>query len=350
MAGSKKTIAQIMDEYDSINGTSSATHEGIQKALGVSFGGQTIYFAEAEKAEGDYRITRYGSMGTNLKFGTGIEGMEKNIRDVYMFINGMVDNHNIEAQHLNLSMNTHLTVIHPAVIQGVFTSAEIEHHLRWEFSRQLLDDLNQYNVSTVTIEEDPDTGDRHVLLAGMRKKIAENFSTVLEKAKVRLSNIDIDIFCSHAAYEMNYSPDSDYLTVIADLKPGVAGILVCLGHDVKTFYQFVFPSKAAGEHIADILNHHLDNLAYLFNSERQTRYEIGRTLLCNILSASAAPHMESKFGPECMNPFQRLPKPERFAESGKDHDDPEKKEEPEFPEENTTMYAESVGAAIKLLA
>lgn len=337
-----------MDEYDSINSTVSNADNAMKKALGISFSGQTIYFAEAERNDDGCMVTNYGYVATNLKFGTGIEGVEKNIRDVYMFINGMVDSHNIQAQSLNLCVNTHLAVLHPAIIQDNMSGQDIDRFLRWEFSQQIIEDISQYNINTLTLGENARTGDRQVLIGGIRKKITDNFSAVLEKAKVRLMNIDLDILCSHAAYELNYPPEADSLTFLADLKPGITGILVCLGYDAYSYYQFVTSVKTPDDRLGDILNHHIDNLIYLHNQQNTTRYTDCRVLLCNALSAQVLPYVDSRYHPECLNPFARLVKPALFAktESGGEEGQAESAEP---QKEHLTMYAESVGAAIKLL-
>ncbi len=350
MAGMKKSITQIIDEYDTMNTKDSSGYDHITRALGVSFSGQNIYFAEVEKTEQQYRVCNYGTIGTNLKFGTGIEGVEKNIRDIYMFINGFIDSHNIEAHYLNLCLNTHLIILHQTLIQGHLTGSEIDHFLRWEFNQHLLDDIDQYTVNTHTMEENSSTGDRLVLMAGVRRKITDNFTAVLEKAKIKLQNIDIDIFCSHTTYEINYTPIPNQITLLVDLKPGVAGILVCLGHAVKSFYQSSSSVKASEERLADILNHHIDNLIYLFNTEHQTQYQVGRTILCNALAKSILPLVDSRFHPECINPFNQLNRPELFVNPNPSETEPKNSELTEQSEEDYTMYAESIGAAIKLLA
>lgn len=346
----KKTITQIIDEYETADQTPEEAELRINRAVGISFSGHTIYFAEAEIMQGQYRVLNYGSLATNMKFGTGIEGMEKNIRDVFSFINGMVDSYNITARYLNLSLNTHLVSILPVKIQGSMTNNEIETYITWEFSQHILDSISQYNVNTIQLEETPSKGDQWIMIAGVRKKIADNFQSVLEKSKLKLQNLDIDILCSHATYTLNYPDDPSGLTVIADLKPGVAGLLLCEGHAVKGFYQYVFSSKASPEQAADVLIHHLDNALYLFNRERNRSLEYRRVLLCNALAEEIKPLVEEKFYPECIQPFRTLVKPELFVETRKttEENNDEPKEAP--PEESLVMYAEPIGAAIKLLS
>lgn len=346
----KKTITQIIDEYDSVNYSHNSDGSKITASLGVSFSGTNLYFAEAIVSDGEYKITNYGTFATNLKFGTGIEGSEKNIRDVYMFINGLVDSHNLNAKHLNLCLNTHMAVLHPIIIQGNVSAPETERFIRWEFEKQILEDISQYTINTLTLDDDPSGNSRLILVAGVRKKIADNFSNVLEKAKLKLENLDIDIFCSHTVYELNYSPMSDKLTLIADLKPGIAGILVCIGYEARFYYPFATSVKTGDHQLGDILNHHIDNLVYLFNNEQQTRYEVGRVLLCNSLAGSVLPHVDSRYRPECIDPFRKLKKPELYTPVESGENEPEKKESEKTPEESCIQYAESIGAAIKLLA
>ncbi len=251
---------------------------------------------------------------------------------------------------MNLCLNTHMAVLQHLIIQGNVSAQEAERFIRWEFGRQILDDVSQYTINTLTLDEDPSGGSRLVMIAGVRKKIADNFSSVLEKARLKLENIDIDIFCSHAVYELNYPPMENKLTLIADLKPGITGVLVCLGHDVRFYYQFATSVKTGEQQLGDILNHHIDNLVYLFNNQRQTRYEAGRVLLCNSLAGSVLPHIDPRFKPECIDPFRKLAKPELFTPVESGESEPDKKEPEKAAEESYVQYTESIGAAIKLLA
>ncbi len=348
MAGLNPNMQKLLEEYDALDESKTDSASPVC-TLGMAFNGYNICFAELEKIDDGITVNKYGTVPTNMKFGSGIEGVEKNIRDVANFLNGYIDIHNIKARHLNLSLNTHLTTMHKLTIPHSFSSSESEEFIRWEFGQQVIDDILLFTVNTHMIGESESS--RTILAVGVKKKIVDTFVTVLEKAKIQLVNIDVDILCSQATYELNYGKASRGLTVLADLKTGVVTFLLCNGPHVLDLYQFIAPQKATPEILGDLLNHHLGNALELYNSAAKPPAVIHQVILCQSFSPSILPHINAPYHAEMINPFYTLNMPKPYEMSSDDSEgsteESEKKETQSA--EDTSLYAEAIGAAAKLL-
>lgn len=314
-------------------------------ALGISFSGQNIFFAEVVRLEASFMVRKFGTIATNMKFGTGIEGVEKNIRDLYSYVNGCIEDNAIKAKKLNLSMNSQLIALHRILIEPGETDAEFENQVKWEIGQQILDDVDQFIVNTHELHSSgsPLTP---VLVVGVRRRFIDTLNAVLEKSKINLACVDMDILCAHAAYEMNYHR-GEGLTALVEAKPGVSVILLCNGYDIEHVYQMTSSAKSVPARLGALINQHLDNAANVYKEGAS----IDRVILCNAMAAAVLPHIEQRFNAEVIKPFSKIqladdliPKP---AESDESDDDKETK-----PEEvkDYSPYAECVGAAVKLLA
>jgi Tfp pilus assembly PilM family ATPase len=316
-------------------------------ALGISLRGQNIYFTEIEKKGGGFLARKFGAIATTIKFGSGVEGVEKNLSELYSYINGCLEDNAIVAKRFSLSINTQLATVHKTFVEANSTEQEFENFIKWEFGKQILDDPDQFVVNTVNLRSVGETSKiEPVLIVGLRRRFVETLSQVLEKAKIDLTCLDVDILCSHAAYEINYEPFSEGMTALVEIKPGVVSILLCDNYEVEYVYQFTTSAKSSAQKVATLLNFHLDAVAALYGQLAGKNVSIGRTILCNEMAASAQPFVESRFRPVTINPFEKIRLPQPFAVESSD----EEKEEKELPPPvDYSPYAECVGAAIKLL-
>ncbi len=317
-------------------------------ALGISLRGQNICFAEIEKTGGGFSVRKFGTIATTMKFGTGIEGVEKNISDLYSYINGCLEDNAIVAKRFNLSLNTQLATIHKTFIEANSTEQEYESFVKWEFGKQVLDEVDQFTVNTAQLKSFSDSSKIDpILIIGMRRRFVETLSQVMEKVKIDMTCLDVDILCSHAAYEMNYDPIPG-VTAIVELKPGIVTILICNGYEVEYVYQFTTTTKSSPQKIAGLLHSHLDNATVLYGQFASKNVSIERVILCNEMAVPALPFIDKRFKASVINPFAKIQLPQPFAADTKDEEEPkEEKEVP--PPADYSPYAECVGAAIKLL-
>jgi hypothetical protein len=346
MSGLNSGMQKLMDEYDALDTQKSGTVTGMTHALGMCFNGNNIYFAELERADRTVIVNKYGMVPTSMKFGTGIEGVEKNIREICSFLNGFIDSQNIKARHLNLCFNTHLITLHKFKVLNTSNRAEMEDFIKWEFGQQVIDDVHQFMVNTHVMEETETA--QIVLTVGIRKKIVETLVHVLEKSKIQLVNMDVDILCSHATYELNYDPDPRGLTVLAESKAGMVTFLICSDYEVRDIYQFIAPAKSTLDNLGDLINHHLGNALLIYNQTHSQSASISRVILCQIFSQDILPYIGPQYRPEVINPFNKLIKSEPFeteeSTENKDESRPIK-----TVTEDYSLYAEAIGAAAKLL-
>lgn len=342
------------DEIDREFSEKKALYENT--SLGISLRGQTIYFAEIEKGATAFKVRKFGAIPTNMKFGSGIEGVEKNINDLYSYINGCIEDNAIQAKRFNLSVNTQLTVIHKTFVEANTSEDDFENFVKWEFSKQVLDDVDQFVVNTANLQPLKDTAQLDpVLIVGIRRRFVETLSQVLEKVKIDMTSMDVDILCAHAAYEMNYDRFSGGMTALVELKHGATTILLCNDYEIEHVYQFTTTAKSSPQKVAMLLNAHLDNAIAAYNQNSNTpEAVIGRVILCNELAVPSLPFVESRFNPSVINPFEKITVPEPFATEEKSTDETQEDETKEEPKElppppDYSAFAECVGAAIKIL-
>ncbi len=309
-------------------------------AMGVSFSGQNIHFAEIVKYDDHFGATKFGSIQTNMKFGTGIEGVEKNIQDLYSYLNGCLEDNNIQAKRLNLSLNSHLVTIHKMMTDPDSTHDEFESHAKWEFSQQVPEELDQYIVNTSLLKPSASTKLEPVLIVGVRRRFVETLSKVLEKCKINVACVDVDILCAHAAYEMNYQPLVNRLTALTEVKRGIVTVLLCRDFDVEYVYQFTASPKNPPAKLGDLVNQHLQHMLELYGQTHADTTPLGRVILTNELAVSVLPYLEAGFNPVCINPFQKIQLPEMLRPK----DESANKQRPDY-----SMFAECIGAAVKLL-
>lgn len=319
-------------------------------ALGISLRGQNIHFAEMEKDQNGFTVRKFGVIPTNMKFGTGIEGVEKNISDLYSYLNGCIEDNAIRSKRFNLSLNTQLATIHKTFVEANSTEEEFESFIKWEFSKHVLDEVDQFVVNTVqlrTLHEaskiDP------VLIVGMRRRFVDTLNQVLDKVKIDMACMDVDILCSHASYEINYDRFPGGMTVLAEVKPGAITLLLCDDYEVEYVHQFTSTAKSSPQKVGTLLNHHLDNLVTLYNQDTNKDSRIGRVILCNELAVASVPFVESRFNPEAMNPFAKIRMPLPFASTDDTADEKKESETEPLQQTDYSPYAECTGAAIKLL-
>lgn len=324
-------------------------------SLGISLRGQNIYFAEIEKGNTGFMVRKFGTIQTNMKFGSGIEGVEKNISDLYSYINGCLEDNAIRAKRFNLSVNTQLTSIHKTFVEANSSEEDFESFVKWEFGKQVLDAVDQFVVNTANLRSTKnDSKLDPILIVGIRRRFVETLSQVLEKVKIDLAGLDVDILCSHAAYEMNYDRFPGGMTALIELKPGATTILLCDDYEVEHIYQFTTSAKSSPQKAAALLNQHLDNMINVYNQDATKNATIGRVILCNEFAVPALPFIERRFNPVVINPFEKVKTPQPFASKEEQAD--EKKggetEEPakeEAPLPDYSPFAECTGAAIKSL-
>lgn len=340
------------DEIDREFSEKKALYENT--ALGISLRGQHIYFAEVEKGDSGFYVSKFGMIPTTMKFGSGIEGVEKNVSDLYSYINGGIEDNAIQAKRFNLSINTQLTTIHKTYVEANCTEDEFESFVKWEIGKQILDEVDQFIVNTANLRSISDESKLDpVLIVGIRRRFVETLSQVLEKVKINLAGIDVDILCSHAVYEMNYDRYPGGMTALVELKPGATTILLCDDYEVEHVYQFTTTSKSSPQKIASLLNRHLDNAMEVYNQSSQKNLALGRVILCNEFAASALPFVDARFNPSAINPFAKIQIPKPFANeestANKNEDDSEVEPKEEVPPPDYSPFAECVGAAIKIL-
>lgn len=316
-------------------------------ALGISFSNQNMLFAELNKSEGAIVVRKFGAIPTNMKFGSGVEGVEKNVRDLNAYLNGCLVDNSIRSKRLNLSLNTQLVTLHKAQNDDGCTDSEFESYVNWEFGQHIVEGADQYIINTCNLSRPAE-----MLLVGVRRRFVDTLKSVLDKSKIDLSCIDVDILCSHATYETNYEKLHDAHTALVEIKQGISTVLICEDFDLQFVYQFPVSSKNP-QKAGDLLNQHLDFAMQDFSTERQQKGRVGRVVLCNAMAKAVAPYLEQRFHAEVIDPLiqvrladEYLPK--ETAGEG-DDDGTEKKSEP-VPPADYSMYAECIGAALKLLA
>jgi Tfp pilus assembly PilM family ATPase len=340
-----------LEEIDREFSKRSAVYKKL--AMGVNFSGQNINFAEVERHDDHFSVTKFGTIQTNMKFGTGIEGVEKNIQDLYSYLNGCLEDNAVQAKRLNISLNSHLATIHKIVTDPDSTNEEFESHAKWEFSQRVLDDLDQYIVNTCNLKSSTPSPLEPVLIVGVRRRFVETISKVLDKCKIDLSCVDVDILCAHATYEMNYDPLANRLTALAEVKTGVATILLCRDFDIEDVYQFTFSTKNSPQKIGDLLNHHLEHMMGLYQQNQNDTTPLARVILTNELAKVILPYVDARFSPGTIHPFRKIRLPEalipRELEENSPVDD-KTKSKIKPVEIDYTLFSECVGAGIKLLA
>lgn len=323
-------------------------------ALGISLRGQNICFAEIEKDTGGFTVRKFGIIPTNMKFGTGIEGVEKNISDLYSYLNGCIEDNAIRAKRFNLSLNTQLATIHKTFVEANSTDEEFESFVKWEFSKHVLDEVDQFVVNTVQLRtQDESPKIDPVLIVGMRRRFVDTLNQIMDKVKIDMACMDVDILCSHASYEINYDRFPGGMTVLAEVKPGAITLLLCDDYEVEYVHQFTTTAKSSPQKVGVLLNQHLDNAITLYNQNANKNSQIGRVILCNELAVASLPYVESRFNPQAIDPFAKIRMPQPF-ESKDDSADEKKDGETEaetepVPHTDYSPYAECAGAAIKLL-
>ena len=317
-------------------------------ALGISLSGQNIIFAEVEKKTDHFVTTKMGVVQTKMKFGSGIEGVERNVVDLYSYINGCLEDNAIRARRYNLSLNTQLSTLHRMIVESNSPEQDLESFIKWELSKQLLDEPDQYILNTARLNSASSGKETPMLVVGIRRRIIETLAQVLEKTKIMMTCIDIDILCSHAAYEMNYDKYPDGLTVLAEIKPGVSTLLLCEDYDILQAYQFNSSNKATPQKVATLLNAHLDNLMHSYSERSGESRALGRVLLTSDYASSALRFVEPRFNAETINPLKKVQLPVFEYENN----ETEEEKDEEKPEEETPDYspfAEAIGAALKLI-
>ena len=322
--------------------------------LGMSFGGPNIYFAEVMREATHFVVQKFGTIATNMKFGSGIEGVEKNIRDLNSYVSGCIEDNRIQARRLSLCLNSHLVSINRMQIDPDCSDEEFESQIKWEFNQNVLEDVDQYMVNTSNLRKGSARQLPSLLVVGVRRRFVETLSQVLEKSKIALSNMDVDILCTHATYEINYGPCDRGLTALVEAKTGIGTVALCRDFEVEQVYQFSTPLKMSPAKLGDLINHHLDNFLDMYNEETHDEKVIGRVILCNSMAKETAPFVDGRFYPEVIKPFHKIEFSDEYkmqikgAESAGEGD--KNKTKVQLVEPDYTPYAECVGAAIKLLA
>jgi len=322
------------------------------RALGMSFSGTNIYFAEVMREETRFVVQNFGTIATNMKFGSGIEGVEKNIRDLNSYVNGCVEDNGIEARRLSLSLNSQLVSINRMQIDPDCSDEEFESQIKWEFNQNVLDEVDQYMINRSNLRKGSTRALPSLLVVGVRKRIVDTLSQVLEKSKIALSAIDVDILCSHATYEINYGSCDRGMTALVEAKPGIGTVALCRDFEVEQVYQFATPLKLTPAKLGDLMNHHLELFLNLYNEESRDEGVIGRVILCNVMAKETGPFIDQRFYPEVIEPFRKVEFSDEYKSQvkGAESATEDEKNKVELVEPDYTPYAESVGAAIKLLA
>ncbi len=322
-------------------------------AFGLCFSGQKIYFAEVHHKDG-FEVRKMGSIATNLKFGSGIEGVERNIQSLYSYVNGCLEDNDIKAKRMNISINTNLALISKVFVENDVSEDDLENFVKWEFSQQALDDVDQYVVNTVSLDSFvPQKNLSPILAVGLRRRYVESLTTILEKSKITFSNLDVDLLCTHATYEVNYDISYAGMTALVEVKNGSISILLCKDYEVEYFYQFTCNPKSTPQKIGELLNRHLENMMRGYQNEIGNKNAVlGRVILSNLLAKEVMPFVEEQFSASVIDPFRKilLPKDLRPVEEEPELDEngvPKKKIE--IPKQDYTPYAECIGAALKLL-
>jgi hypothetical protein len=318
-------------------------------AMGVSFSAQNIHFAEIGKEPSGFLVRKYGTIATTMKFGSGIEGVEKNIRDLNSYLTGCLEDNGIQARRLNLSLNTHLVSLQRVTADAAFSEEEFENYVNWEFRQHVLDGADQYVINSCELSSGE--ASHEILLVGVRRRFVDTLKQTLEKSKIDLTCMDVDVLCAHAAYEVNYDPlPGGGLTALAEVKPGVMTILLCRDYDVKFVYQFPVSAKSNPGKVGFLLNQNLDYLMDDYLDESGVQARIGRTLLCNVLGPSVLPHVDKRFNPSLIEPLRKIRLSEDYLVAAPKSD--ESGDAPAarvLPATDFSPYAECFGAAVKLL-
>lgn len=336
-----------MSEYDDTVTDVSAT------ALGLSFSGQDILFAEVERTPQQFQIRNIGAVKTNLKFGTGIEAVEKNIRDIYPYLNGCVEDNGIQARWMNISLNSNLACLQKISVDSDSADEDFRRHVQWEFGQYVSGDFDDYVVNTCDMKAAGDGFLSSLLVVGIRRRYAETLQAVLEKFRLNFSCLDVDILCAHATYEVNHDRCPDGMTALVEAKPGVTTVLLCNDYDPEYIFQFPTPAKSTPTRLASFIGPFLDNMIHLYNAESGKSGVLGRTIVTGPFCTAVAPQMEARYRASAIQSTGRIVLDPKYnvqetpaADEGDDNPHkPKIKVEPV----DYAPYAECIGAAIKML-
>lgn len=322
-------------------------------ALGLSFSGQDILFAEVERAPQNFRVRNIGAVKTNLKFGTGIEAVEKNIRDIYPYLNGCVEDNGIQARWMNISLNSNLASLQKINVDSDSADEDFRRHVQWEFSQYVSGDFDDYVVNTCDMKAAGDGFLSSLLVVGIRRRYAETLQAVLEKFRLNFSCLDIDILCAHATYEVNHDRCPDGMTALVEARPGVTTVLLCNDYDPEYIYQFPTPAKSTSSRLASFIGPYLDNMMNLYNAEGGRSGVLGRTIVTGPFCTAVAPQMDARYKASAIQPTGRVVLDSKYVPQETPEDDQQDADphKPKIKIEPVDYgpYAECIGAAIKML-
>ncbi len=319
-------------------------------ALGLSFDGTDIHYAEVLREAQSLRVRSIGSVKTALKFGTGIEGVEKSIQEIYPYLNGCVEDNEMMARQMCLSLNSHLATIQKIQVDTDSNDEDFRNHVRWEFSQWVHGDPDDFMVNTC----DTRAGGgflSSVLVVGIRRRFAETLSQVLEKFRVNFSCLDVDILCAHATYELNHERCMTGMTALLEVRSGIATVLLCNDYDPQYVYQFPTTTKGTTARVAEFLGPYLDNMIHMYGHDIGKEAVLGRTVVCGPMAIEIAQHLDAKYKAEPIRPFGRVKLDPKYEVRDEPEDEASgQKSKVKVERIDYTPYAECIGAAVKLLA
>lgn len=328
-------------------------------AFGLSFHGQQIHFAEILRNADGFSVRKMGTIQTTMKFGTGIEGVERNVQGLFAYLKGCLEDNGIRAKRMNISLNTNLVTLHKVMVESERSESDFQDYIKWEFRQQVTDDFDQYILNTVPLEKTSPAPMDPMLMVGIRRRYADSLRSVLDKSKIQFSNMDVDILCTHATYEVNYDISYHGMTVLAECKPGSVTFLLCKDYDLQHVYQFTVAPKSTPQKIGELINAHIPNMMQAYHATAgNTNSVVGRVILCHDLAQDVLPYVQTDFNPSVIEPFRKIRLPAEFRphEKNKDaeseaseNDEKDNKSQVVIAPPDYSVYAEAVGAAIKLL-
>jgi len=218
----------------------------------------------------------------------------------------------------------------------------ISDHLKWEAEQFLIDPPEEFILDSQRLPFQTTSGNPVYLIVLVRRYIIEHIKQLVQKAGLRLVDIDVDLFSNLRMLVKNYALDAEETAVLINIQQEAISIAIIrnreyyLSHTID-LYEGGAPGEMSASQIAEKIIKDLKRLAF-GHRLGQSVDELGRFFLIGgspvrEISQELSDRISSPV--EVVNPFNKIRIPRSLNES---------KAFTEFPE----RFASSVGGALKL--
>lgn len=301
-----------------------------EQILSISLNDQDVLYTEIEKDADAYNLLQLGRVQTNLKFGIGIEGVEKNAKDLTSYINGLIGDKAITAKKLALSINNNLVIIEKVLVDSTLTDYQRFECLRWELEQHIDDTVDNYVLNTRDILSR--NGVSEVLLVALRKRIRDVLYRTMNSTKLGIEALNVDIFASVNCAVFNYDQASQGMICLLGIKTGFLDISILENGKYRFFQQIVLPFKIDENKLLDFIGNYYNQAVRAVGADKALNI-----LVYNNFAGTLLPKLKEKgYNAELFNPFVKLGASDEVENSEEYRD--------KFHE-----YAPTVGAALPLI-